>query len=95
MLIRSSSRKSESRKPPVRTAPIAPSKIVILPLGDRLRNVAGAFSIRGSVKDKVIVLVDDVYKSGATIDELRYQLFLEAGARAVYVVTGAKTKYND
>ena len=59
-----------------------------LTLVERRRNVAGAFSAR-PVSDTVL-LVDDVYTSGATVSAAASAL-RSAGARAVYVVTFART----
>jgi predicted amidophosphoribosyltransferase len=59
-----------------------------LTLVERRRNVAGAFSAL-PVSDTVL-LVDDVYTSGATVSSAASAL-RSAGARAVYVVTFART----
>jgi len=59
-----------------------------LTLVQRRRNVAGAFGAR-SVSDTVL-LVDDVYTSGATVSAAASAL-RGAGAKAVYVVTFART----
>ena len=59
-----------------------------LSLAERRRNVAGAFSAR-PVSDTVL-LVDDVYTSGATVSAAASAL-RSAGAKAVYVVTFART----
>lgn len=59
-----------------------------LTLVERRRNVAGAFSSR-PVSDTVL-LVDDVYTSGATVSAAATAL-RSAGAKTVYVVTFART----
>ena len=56
----------------------------------RRENIAGAFVIEkvkeGVVKDKSILLVDDVYTTGSTVDECS-KVLLAAGAKDVYVIT--------
>ena len=59
-----------------------------LTLLERRRNVAGAFTAR-PVAD-IVLLVDDVYTSGATVSAAASAL-RGAGAKAVYVVTFART----
>jgi predicted amidophosphoribosyltransferase len=60
-----------------------------LPLAERRRNVAGAFGATRSVSGTV-VLVDDVYTSGATVSAAASAL-RAAGAERVDVVTFART----
>ena len=59
---------------------------------ERRRNMRRAFSVnpRCSLKDKSILLIDDVYTSGATVDECSRAL-LRGGAREVAVLTLART----
>jgi predicted amidophosphoribosyltransferase len=59
-----------------------------LPLGERRRNVRGAFRPVGEAPTRV-VLVDDVYTSGATAAAAASAL-RKAGARRVEVVTFAR-----
>jgi ComF family protein len=59
-----------------------------LTLAERRRNVRGAFSPTGPVP-KTIVLVDDVYTSGATVSAAATAL-RKGGARRVEVVTFAR-----
>jgi predicted amidophosphoribosyltransferase len=59
-----------------------------LPLADRRRNVAGAFRPAARSPAKII-LVDDVYTSGATVAAAASAL-RRAGARRVEVVTFAR-----
>ena len=58
---------------------------------ERGKNIKGAFAVKnaGNIKDKVILLVDDVYTTGATIKECCGTL-LEAGAKEVRVITLAQ-----
>jgi ComF family protein len=60
-----------------------------LPLGVRRRNVAGAFAATRPVP-RTVVLVDDVYTTGATVASAASAL-RAGGARAVHVVTFART----
>ena len=59
---------------------------------ERRKNVRGAFSIPTgkSLKGKSVLLVDDVYTSGATVNECSHAL-VRGGAKAVYVLTLART----
>jgi ComF family protein len=65
-----------------------------LPEEDRRRNVRGAFAIHPekSVKGQTILLVDDVYTSGATVNECSRTL-KSGGAKEVYVLTLARAVY--
>ena len=55
----------------------------------REQNVKGAFLVTGSVAGLELLLLDDVYTSGATATEATYAL-IEAGAKRVRVVTLAR-----
>jgi predicted amidophosphoribosyltransferase len=59
-----------------------------LPLAARRRNVRGIFQATGSAP-RSLVLVDDVYTSGATVSAAASEL-RKAGARRVEVVTFAR-----
>jgi predicted amidophosphoribosyltransferase len=59
-----------------------------LPLAERRRNVRGAFSATGA-SPPALVLVDDVYTSGATVSAAASAL-RKSGARRVEVVTFAR-----
>lgn len=54
---------------------------------DRLENLKGAFEVsKGNyLKDKKIVLVDDIYTTGSTVNECS-RVLREAGAEKVYVL---------
>lgn len=58
---------------------------------ERQKNVLGAFALResGDLKGKTILLVDDIYTSGATMNECA-RLLKRAGARTVWGVAVAK-----
>jgi ComF family protein len=61
---------------------------------ERLKNVRGAFALnpQRSVKQKSILLVDDVYTSGATVNECSRTL-KRGGAKQVFVLTLARAVY--
>ncbi len=56
---------------------------------ERRRNVKGAFIASATVKDKVVVLVDDVLTSGATVNECARAL-KAAGAKRIDVLSVAR-----
>jgi ComF family protein len=62
---------------------------VSLKRGERLKNVRGAFQIRegGSVRDRRILLIDDVFTTGTTLSECAKVLKTKAGASEVYALT--------
>jgi ComF family protein len=55
----------------------------------RRSNVAGAFRLRGQVKDLRILLVDDVMTTGATAGACA-RIFKRAGAKSVTLLTLAR-----
>jgi ComF family protein len=61
---------------------------------ERLTNVRGAFDVPdpAPVSGKTVVLVDDVYTTGATVKECARAL-LQAGAGRVEVLTAARVGY--
>jgi predicted amidophosphoribosyltransferase len=74
---------------PLLVRPVAGKPQRALGLADRRRNVAGAFAACRSPPPRV-VLVDDVYTTGATASEAA-RCLRKAGARRVDVVTFART----
>lgn len=65
-----------------------PNQVSIKDKGERLRNLRGCFSVANTnaIKDKNIILIDDVTTTGATITEARKTL-LAAGAKKVIAFT--------
>ena len=62
-------------------------------LGERRKNVAGAFAYRGPRLDgQVVALVDDVVTTGATVTECAAVL-KDAGARTVWALAFARASY--
>lgn len=57
---------------------------------ERLRAMRGAFAASGMVGGKNVLLIDDVYTTGATLTACAESL-LEAGARSVSALTAART----
>lgn len=59
-----------------------------LPRAQRLQNVRGAFEIKGKklIQDKNVLLVDDIYTTGATVAECT-KVLKEAGAKSVHILT--------
>jgi competence protein ComFC len=62
-----------------------------LAMEDRLRSVKGAFAVKKQeeIKDKVVLLLDDVYTTGSTVCECS-KCLLEAGAKEVRALTIAQ-----
>ncbi len=63
-------------------------KQALLPRNERLVNLSGAFSIQESkiIYQKNIIIIDDVWTTGATVDNLSFCL-VEAGAKNVFAIT--------
>ena len=59
---------------------------------ERRKNVRGAFAVREEkpLQEKSVLLVDDVYTSGATVNECS-RVLIRAGAKEVTVLTLART----
>ncbi len=63
-------------------------------LAQKRANVAGAFAVRGEVRGRHVLLVDDLYDSGATLEEIT-RLLLRQGAGQVNVLTLTRTIHAD
>jgi ATP-dependent DNA helicase RecQ len=57
-------------------------------------NVAGAFNLNGEARNKHILLVDDLFDSGATLEEITH-LLLRSGAVRVNVLTLTRSIHTD
>jgi ComF family protein len=75
----------------VRTRPTVPQ--TELREEERRKNVRGAFAVDdgASLENRTLLLLDDVYTSGATVNECARAL-RRAGAKAVHVLTLARTE---
>jgi ATP-dependent DNA helicase RecQ len=63
-------------------------------LAQKRANVAGAFRLQEPVKGQRFLIVDDLYDSGATLEEIT-RLLLRAGADRVCVLTLTRTIHSD
>ncbi len=77
----------------VKTRQTAPQK-EMRTLAQKRANVAGAFAARGPLRGRRVLVVDDLFDSGATLDEVTRVLF-QAGASQVYVLTLTRTIHSD
>jgi ATP-dependent DNA helicase RecQ len=57
-------------------------------------NVAGAFTLNTQVKGKRLLVVDDLFDSGATLEEI-YRVLRSAGAAEIYVLTITRSIHAD
>lgn len=57
---------------------------------ERFKNVKGIYKAKPNVKGKMILLIDDIKTTGATLDECAKQLYI-GGAEGVYCVTALIT----
>ncbi len=57
---------------------------------ERLRNVKGAFGVRGNLNGERVLLIDDVMTTGATVRECS-KVLIKAGAGEVFVATVARS----
>lgn len=75
-----------------RTATTKELKGVLDP-SERAKLLEGAFRIRGgSVKGKAVLLFDDLYRSGATMNAASSLLFDPGGAESVYALALTRTR---
>jgi ATP-dependent DNA helicase RecQ len=59
-------------------------------LAQKQANVAGAFKLVSRVKGLRLLIIDDLFDSGATLEEIT-RLLQRAGASRVYVLTMTRT----
>lgn len=59
---------------------------------ERIRNISGVFDLKdkNTFKDKTILLIDDIYTTGSTVDEIS-KLLLKNEAKKIFVTTLAVT----
>jgi len=77
----------------VKTRRTAPQKEMHT-LAQKRANVAGAFAVQGSVRGKRLLVLDDLYDSGATLAEVAHVLRM-AGAARLCVLTLTRTIHAD
>lgn len=65
-----------------------------LPMSERFKNVRGAFALNkpDKIRDKRVLLIDDIYATGATMREAA--LVLSGTAKNIIACTAAKTNMN-
>jgi ATP-dependent DNA helicase RecQ len=63
-------------------------------LAQKRANVAGAFAVQGDVRGQRLLVLDDLYDSGATLEEA-CRLLRRAGAARLYVLTLTRTIHAD
>jgi predicted amidophosphoribosyltransferase len=63
-------------------------------LAQKQANVAGAFALKGDMRGKRLILVDDLYDSGATLAEAA-RVLARAGVTSLVVLTLTKTIHAD
>lgn len=77
----------------VKTRPTVPQK-EMRTLAQKRANVAGAFAVQGDVRGKRLLLIDDLYDSGATLEEAT-RVLLQAGAARISVLTMTRTIHSN
>jgi ATP-dependent DNA helicase RecQ len=63
-------------------------------LAQKKANVAGAFQLQSSVKGKRLLVLDDLFDSGATLEEIT-KLLKQSGADKVNVLTITRTIHSE
>jgi len=68
----------------------------LLTISERIKNVSGAFKVRDvkKIRNKTILIVDDVFTTGSTVNELAKTL-LNSGAKVIFLATLAFVKDRD
>ncbi len=77
----------------IKTRRTAPQK-EMRTLAQKRANVAGAFAVQGVIQRKRLLVVDDLYDSGATLEEVSRTL-RQAGVANLYVLTLTRTIHSD
>ncbi|MBW2703781.1 MAG: hypothetical protein JRF33_23430 [Deltaproteobacteria bacterium] len=65
-----------------------------LPVSEKLKTIQETIAVHGDLRGQNILLVDDLYQSGVTMNCVAMKL-IEAGAKAVYGLACEKTCRND
>ncbi|MCA9930131.1 MAG: RecQ family ATP-dependent DNA helicase [Anaerolineales bacterium] len=76
-----------------KSKPTAPQKEMHT-LAQKQYNVAGAFNCAAPVSGKIVLVVDDLFDSGATLTEIT-RLLKKNGAKRVYILTITRTIHTD
>jgi len=63
-------------------------------LAQKRANVAGAFAVREDMRGKRLLIMDDLYDSGATLEEAS-RVLRKAGAARLCVLTLTRTIHSD
>ena len=63
-------------------------------LAQKRVNVAGAFDLKSPIKSKRLLVIDDLFDSGATLEEI-YRFLRRSGAAGVCVLTLTRTIHSD
>jgi ATP-dependent DNA helicase RecQ len=63
-------------------------------LAQKQANVAGAFALKGNVRSQRVLLIDDLFDSGATLSEAA-RVLTRGGAASIVVLTLTKTIHSD
>lgn len=63
-------------------------------LAQKRANVAGAFALKGEVRGRCVILIDDLYDSGATLEEAA-KVLSRGGVTDIVVLTLTKTIHSD
>ncbi len=63
-------------------------------LAQKQANVAGAFALRGTLRGQRVILIDDLYDSGATLEEAA-RVLARGGIASLVVLTLTKTIHSD
>lgn len=77
----------------VKTRRTAPQK-ELRTLAQKRANVAGAFRVQSDVRGKRLLILDDLYDSGATLEEVS-RVLRQAGAASLCVLTLTRTIHSD